>query len=54
MTGRRTAAAINAEAVNNPAPEAVPDNIATEAAAAQVEYDTEHNWLKANANVPDP
>jgi len=54
VTGRRTAAAINTKPVNNPAPEAVPDNIATEAAAAQVEYDTEHNWLKANTNVPDP
>ncbi len=48
----RTARAVDADAVNNPAPDAVDAAIVTEVAAASQEYDAERKWLKANANAP--
>ena len=47
-----TARAVDADAVNTPAPDAVDAAIVTEVAAASAEYDAERKWLKANANAP--
>ena len=48
------AAAIDEDAVNNPANPDVPDDIATEVDAASAEYDAEKAFMDANANSPDP
>ena len=52
--GCGAAAAVDADAVGNPAPDAVPDDIAAEVATASAEYDAERAWLNANANTPTP
>lgn len=49
-----SAAAVDADAVNIPANPDVPDDIATEVAAAGAEYDAEQAFMQANANTPDP
>ena len=52
MRAGLAAAAIDEDAVNNPANPDVPADIASEVEAASAEYDAEKAFMDANANTP--